>query len=230
MDDFEKYLESALGPSPWYGPTFPDVKAGKKTYTWRLYKEKNAAENSAVLSEGETGAPVLALGMYMRPFLANPGFLGIWYPDNEKKILHIDFLETAKFVPMENFAQKAAPMEGDEPCYITEVPAIEKITIPQELPQGEHKTAISNCADSMKELLLLAKGPDAGSAAVSIYVWHPAAGKLKVYPQAWFNSETHDLSWEWVTRVVRHPQTGLLLGDGMRIAPFRLKADHVTLE
>jgi len=74
-------------------------------------------------------------------------------------------------------------------------------------------------------VLLLAEGSAPREAATSIYVWHPGAGSIDVIPLSWFREGTNDLGYEWITRVMRDPTTGHILGDGIRIAPFELDAE-----
>ena len=81
----------------------------------------------------------------------------------------------------------------------------------------------------MPEVLLLAEGPSADDAATSIYAWHPGEGTVDVMPQTWFRQDTHDLGYQWITRVARDKRSGGLFGDGIRIAPFVLNADGTSM-
>ncbi len=85
---------------------------------------------------------------------------------------------------------------------------------PQELYQVEellilcHSPAIPRIPGMRADLALLAA--------------NPAQGTYRLYPQDWFNAADLDFGYEWVTRVVRNPQTGRIHGEGIRIAPFEL--------
>lgn len=79
-----------------------------------------------------------------------------------------------------------------------------------------------------KELLILCSssaiqpGPKSGYGNLALMVANPDRGRVKLYPQEWFNNGRVDLGYQWVTRVAREPVTGRIRGDGMRIAPFTL--------
>jgi hypothetical protein len=79
---------------------------------------------------------------------------------------------------------------------------------------------------SMQELLILCHSPMArtsdSSANLALMVTEPRASVYRLYPQDWFNNSDLDFSYQWVTRVVRDPNTGRIEGEGFRIPPFEL--------
>lgn len=48
-------------------------------------------------------------------------------------------------------------------------------------------------------------------------------GAVRIHPQDWFNLDTTtDFGYQWITRAVRDKNTGRIVGQGIRIADFRL--------
>jgi len=89
-------------------------------------------------------------------------------------------------------------------------------------------------ANALAELLLIADGPparedDLSAPVTSIYAWHPATGKIQVLPQEWLTEAEYDTGYQWITRVVRDPQTGHIIGDGVRLFQFELDNNGTRL-
>ena len=55
-------------------------------------------------------------------------------------------------------------------------------------------------------------------------VLRPRANEYDVIPQDWWNESDADFGYQWITRVGRDPKSGRLVGDGIRIEPFKLDA------
>lgn len=58
------------------------------------------------------------------------------------------------------------------------------------------------------------------SPVMSIYMWSPRSGHIQIIPLPWFNSQTVDTGYEWITRCAIDPGTGFIFGDGIRVGPF----------
>ncbi|HBF34869.1 TPA: hypothetical protein DDW35_09950 [Candidatus Sumerlaeota bacterium] len=57
----------------------------------------------------------------------------------------------------------------------------------------------------------------------AIILLSPETDKLYLYPQDWFNqSEAIDFGYQWITRAVKNPQTGLIHAQGIRLRDFVL--------
>ncbi|MBF0593996.1 MAG: hypothetical protein HQL22_03430 [Candidatus Omnitrophica bacterium] len=50
--------------------------------------------------------------------------------------------------------------------------------------------------------------------------------KFHVYPQEWFNNGSFDFGYQWISKVGREPKSGEIVGEGVRIGAFVLKADY----
>lgn len=234
-NEFERVLESVVGPAPWYWKTFPVLETGGKTFLWNFLGQKGPLADLVTLHEKEKQEPLLILNTYVRPFHANGGFLGLWYPVHDQKELHITFLDLAHLRPIDRFEETAMNFRNSRTLLLYSSPVAEKIKIPEGLPAGDHKISSSKCASELPELLMLvSNSTDSRQSdsvpAMSIYSWQPATGDLKVLPQKWFTGRTMDLGYQWITRVARNPADSRLIGDGIRIPPFALNNDGTDLE
>jgi hypothetical protein len=108
--------------------------------------------------------------------------------------------------------------------------ASELVHMPRLAPGTHHGFEARTLVD-FQELLLLASWPSESDSdpALAIYSWEPASGAVTVTPQPWISAATHDLGYEWVTRVVRDPNTGRIVGDGVRLGAFELEGDDMTI-
>lgn len=62
----------------------------------------------------------------------------------------------------------------------------------------------------------------AGAASFCIYAVDPAAHRIEVFPQDWFNDGTPNYGYQWITCATRDPATRRLLVSGIRIDNFIL--------
>ena len=81
---------------------------------------------------------------------------------------------------------------------------------------------------AIDELLILcdssavAPREDGINANLALLIAKPRQSTFELYPQDWFNSSDLDFGYQWVTRVVRDPQTDRVHGEGFRLKPFEL--------
>ena len=83
------------------------------------------------------------------------------------------------------------------------------------------------CRDD--EVSLLASGPPGAKAAASVYAWRPHQGTVDVFPQVWFN-DSLDLGYKWITRVMRGPGSGHIVGHGIHLDPFQLDDSNTHIK
>jgi hypothetical protein len=63
----------------------------------------------------------------------------------------------------------------------------------------------------------------------AIFAFDFEAGRVTVMPQRWFNEGNYDFGYQWIARVQRDPRTGRIVGEGVRIPPFRLDETGTNL-
>jgi hypothetical protein len=176
-----------------------------------------------VLQSDWDGVVRFVPGWYTYAVEAHRGVLLAWRACPSGSIdvrsYRVDRLPPIGFSPPDTTAQDAVGVH-----------ALQALRLPH-LSAGEHEGYASRQPISLDELLLLAHRPGQtdDSPAVAIYVWRPRSGRVTVLPQAWFTAESHDLGYDWITRVARDPRTGRIVGDGIRIPAFELDDDGLTV-
>jgi hypothetical protein len=63
-----------------------------------------------------------------------------------------------------------------------------------------------------------------------VWVVDARSGTIDVIPQDWFSDGEFDFGYPWVTRIARDPETGRLVGEGIRMGFFRLDASNRAVE
>jgi len=107
-----------------------------------------------------------------------------------------------------------------------------EMEISSRLTAGTHRIEIPPEFRDLEELLLVGPCPAASNddAACAVLVLHPKAGEITVLPQTWYTANKCDIGYQWITRVTRDPQTGRIIGGGIRISNFELTEDGMGLE
>lgn len=228
-------IESTVGPAPWYWKTFPNFERDGESLRWRFYGTTSKLAFVVVLEEpGVRAKPLLAVNTYMRPFVANPGYLGLWYPVHNGGRLEVTVFDLAQMRPIEGFTEKASRFKESRDSLLHSSPVAEQVRIPDQLPAGVHQGLAASRADTLAELFLIADAPpaqsdDPSAPETSIYVWHPATGEIQVLPQEWLTAAEYDIGYQWITRVTRDPETGHIIGDGIRLSQFELDDNGTRL-
>jgi hypothetical protein len=89
---------------------------------------------------------------------------------------------------------------------------------------GKHELSLPSPFDRVPEFFVVAENPAlpkaVGIASFCIYAVDPAAHRIEVFPQDWFNDGTPDYGYQWITCATRDPATRRLLVSGIRIDNF----------
>ena len=155
--------------------------------------------------------------------------LGIWCPEpGYLRLLCFDPDQLAAF-PLRDVAGWFK--KSQDRAYSVSAPVAE-MEISSRLTAGTHAVEVPAEFHSVGELLLIGSYPAASKddAACAVLVLHPQAGEVTVLPQTWFTANRFDIGYEWITRVARDPQTGRIIGGGIRIGNFELTEDGTRLE
>jgi hypothetical protein len=224
-------IESAVGPAPWYWQTFPTVTAASgRTFEWTYHGDTGDLAYLVTLNlAGEPDRPRLALNSYCRPFLIPPYYLGVWCPEGRGIRLVCFYPDELLPFPFLEIAGWFKPSE--ERMYATTEPVAE-LEFSSALAAGSHAVKVPTQFRTVEELLPAGFYPRAaaGDAAFAIYRLQPRDGAVEVLPQDWFTSRDFDVGRQWITRVVRDPQSGRLLGEAFRAGCFQLAEGGRSLE
>ncbi len=227
----KRQLERAVGPSPWYWETFPPfVSVSGQRFTWSHQGEQGAVAYVVSLHlQKEPDAPRLALNTYCRPFIVDAKLLGIWCP--EGRSIRLTCFDPAQLKAFDMGEIAGWFKQSSERIYAA-TPPVAEFELPLNLPQGTHKIDVPDALRSVDELIIPtsypAKGPD--DAAFAIYVLYLRAGLVDVLPQRWFTASQYQVGKQWITRVIRDPETQRLVGECFGSGTFQLEEDGCRLE
>jgi len=217
------FLENAPGPTPWYWERFPALVGGShQRFVWRYHGESGDLPHLVTFElEREPDKPLLALNTYCTPFLVPPANLGIWcYEYRKLRLVAFDPDQLKAFSYMDIAGWFKA---SNERIYSATEP-IADFEISATLPPGTHPIEVPAGLHTVDEVLAPvsypAKNPE--DPAFAIYAFYLQAGLVEVLPQKWFTLGKSDIGYQWITRLVRDPQTHRIVGDGIRIQAFEL--------
>lgn len=226
-------IKSSIGPSPWYWNTFPIINSKQgNQYKWD-YDEKKIEWVPYLKKAGSEDNLIMVIDSYISAFSLPDGEMGIWYPrtqHNPYKFLSIEF-EIFNLDKLASFTFKDITKDfkknDKKPPYFCKGTSIAKFSIATNLKPGENRYKFPGIFNQVNEFLFVCGYPYE-KAAYSIIQLQPKEEKIFLFPQYWFNGDDCDLGYEWITRVVKDPKTGIIYGDGIRISPFELEKDNVT--
>ena len=218
-----KLLEDAPGPAPWYWRSFPSFRRGGETWSWEVEPKGHVGEWPALRRRSD-GARCFLPGFYCYAVDAGNGRLLAWRSQEGGAVeiaLHdVDRLDHVE-IPNDH-------PRRDRDTYAPG--ALEGFRMPPLAP-GTYEGYSPHTPVELDELLLLTTpaGPEENDPALAITAWEPRTGRVTVSPQPWFTAATHDLGYEWVTKVARDPESGRVIGAGIRIRAFELEDDATTV-
>ena len=204
---------------PWYAGTLPSFGSGERTWSWRPEPGGDDVAPWPVLQSDWDGAVRFVPGWYTYAVDVGDGHLLVWRSRRsgaiELRLHRVEALASVTF---------SRPRSGERD--LTSRRAVEVVSIPP-LRGGVREGFASRTPIAHEELLLLTSMATTadGDPALAIVSWSPASGRVDVRPQTWFTPGSHDLGYEWVTRVARDPTTDRIVGEGVRIPPFELDDD-----
>ena len=216
-------LDAAPGPAPWYGKSLPDFQAGDRTWSWRTEPGGDDVAPWPVLRSEPDGIIRFVPGWYTYAVDAGHGHLLVWRSRNSGAIeLKLHRVESLAPVAFSRPKLRSGDLCGQPPAEAIDIPL---------LPPGAYDGFSIETPVALNEVLLLATWPTTTDLqpALAVYAWQPGPGTVTVFPQTWFTPNSHDLGYEWVTRIARDPESGRLVGDGIRIPAFELDDDAMTV-
>ena len=225
---------TAPGPSPWYlRAPWARIVTSAGACTWKTYDDATLSGLSQLaLPSGET---ILLVDFYCYLQPLSNDLLLIWHEAAKRIVFTI--LDLPALQILEDGQEIAAEMKrrketlrfkGGNPALYEFVTAVE---------EGDHAIAPPQAFRDLPEVLALADfAPDAVASNYfdrmrrAIFAFDFRSGRVKVMPQKWFNDGRFDFGYQWITRVQRDPETGRIIGEGIRLGTFRLDASGTAIE
>lgn len=220
-------ITKAIGPAPWYWETFPQIKSSAgETFLWMFHG--TTGENAYQVSLNKNNQPddiKIVLNTYTRAFAIGDNHLGIWYSRNQRisiQCFDLDLLQSFRLsdIPID-FKDSKLP-------YYSLSKHTSELSFDSNLEEGTYHLHIADEFKKINEILIVdSYGSD--HAAYAVFSISPRDEVYKILPQKWFNGDSFDLGYQWITRITRHPNSGRLIGDGIRIGAFELNDSGTEL-
>jgi hypothetical protein len=110
--------------------------------------------------------------------------------------------------------------------FATTATLLAEYSIPRNQPSGFQAVQFPQEFADCPELLVLVSNDNTwDDVGLDLWLIDPLNQQMKVVSQDWFTHGPYDFGYQWVTRVARSPETGNLVGEGIRIGAFLLNQD-----
>jgi hypothetical protein len=233
--------DSVPGPSPWYLKS-PAATLSGPGGPWSWVADSQHPGLCRLLSPRQQ--PVLIVGFHCYVKSLPEGRAMIWHESGRhptatnsipKIVFHL--VRLSSLAPLADVDVISAEMKSrEEPLrYVDgDVTPFELVT---SLPEGSHRILAPAAFQDLPEILVLADfGPPETSSnhwdrmARAIFAFDFNGGHVHVLPQTWFNEGGYDYGYQWIARVDRDPKSGRIVGEGVRLGPFRLDSSGQRVE
>ena len=195
---------------------------------------ESAAGKSLLMTVGGDVLAVADFHCYVRGFGA--GRLLVWYAEEEgpgdlpRRLMRFRTFDSERLRPIGDVAAVMARL-GPADRFGVKAGELTSVALSTALDDGVHQVSMPPEMAEAGELLVLAHSTADGRREDEAEVMHrrlwildAARGRLEIVPQDWFNNGAYDFGYQWVTRVARLPQSGDIVGEGIRLGVFRLDA------
>jgi len=221
-------LRASAGPTPWYASAFPRLR-GPRTLSlvWRELRGPKYA--TIVVPEGREDPAFLALGFHCYVFCFVPERMLVWHhtgPVAKRDTVRLILLNTTELGPLPDIPS----LDSGEVRIAGGVTAT--ADMPVTWDRGRYHFEFPRAMHDIPPFLMLVstRPPDKALPVdtghlEAIYSVSPRTNEVGVIPLDWWNQGDFDFGYEWISQVVRDPQTGNILGDGFRIFPFLARSD-----
>ena len=231
------------GPSPWYlEAPWARIKTPKGKWTWDCYDGPRFAGLSRLLSPlGET---VLFVDSHCYVQALPGSRLLVWYEierqehhkDEVPRIL-ITLLDLDALVPFKNHREIAGEIRSKEERIRFQGGTPTVYEFPTTIDEGVHSISPPAEFTDIPELLVLANfgfqkttSNQWDKMCRAIFVFDFQTRQVTVLPQKWFNEGSYDFGYQWIARVQREPQSGQIVGEGVRLRNFKLDPSGTQIQ
>jgi hypothetical protein len=230
---YSHQLNETLGPSPWY---LRSVIIHGDVATWE-YAPCDIAGSFPMCTTLRAGSERVVMVMggctYVRRIASEHVLLWTHAPAvrgtrPERLLLRRFDLRRLATIPD---VDAACTSIANAHSSIVAGPAEGELDIPLRLADGVHDLAIPGWLTGVGELLILVDHPDAAwdRGGRRLWILRTSEHQLIVHSLGWFNEGDYDFGYQWLARVARDSR-GRIVGDGVRISPFRLAGDDCSFD
>jgi hypothetical protein len=221
-EHYRAVISGAPGPAPWYlGQVASDLATPEVKLAW----EKNPNGEPTELIDGNRRTYALASAYSYVQRISSTRFV-VWYRSGPTEVgdMHFQLYEVSSLAPLTD--QQVRSARVTKPPFLVAASPLEQHSIQQNQPIGLGATAFPSEFADCPELFVLASNPNTwDNAVLNLWIIDPSHQQIRVTSQDWFSRGPYDFGYQWITRIARSPETGNLVGDGVRIDPFVLNED-----
>ncbi len=230
------------GPAPWYlaAPEVATLQTSRGVWRWQTRHRAELETNSYLRAPDGSVALLVSLGCYVLP-LPDERIL-VWHERKRSAVAGVDrpgivftVLHLNDLQPLADRKAAATAMRSANRSMAFEAGTPVVFEVPTGIGEGTHAMAPPAALRDVSEILVLGDyGSESGNgfdrSFRAIFAFDFKAGQVSVLPQRWFNEGKYDFSYQWITRVQREPETGQIVGEGIRIRRFRLDASGTQVQ
>ena len=233
LTDVARAISQAPGPSPWYYSQQPPLSSDAGPLIWKQLPTERSVGVGLVDAQGDYR---LVLGYYSYAMPISRSRILVWYeagePPHPMIGIAASILEIADLSPLEKKTVEARRPRSHAPKLIFNGGQVASTTIPASLKTGLNRFVFPAAFKNLPETLMLGDNSSIPGTGMkrSIYCLRPNEEDIEVLPQDWFNLGNFDFGYQWITKVVRDPQSGRIVGTGIRLKSFVLDESGRQIE
>ena len=221
--------------APWYfSPERPGLKKNGVGMRWQYIEKIGNAHVGVFALMDSQGACYGFAGIYTC-LLAHPdghSFL-VWhyeYQHGNAPGMLLSLYETNALLPISDREKVLFDLQHDKQApYFFNASASETAMLTVAVSQCEQNFLFPEAMKSFPDFCIVTTIPGiypqdtSRLSSAAILSLSPSSDKLYLYPQDWFNqADDMDFGYQWITRAVKNPRTGLIHTQGIRLGEFVL--------
>jgi hypothetical protein len=209
-----------------FGPRPAGVKLLGVALKW-FEVEARSCPGAAVYLAAYKDMPLLILGFYTYSMAVSDDVILVWFMARSETVaiaaLQVSVFDVRRMEPIPEIASAVESLTRRDRGMAAASSASAEFQVRCNLEAGTHRFEFPRPLAAVDEILVV-RQPIFGL-PLAIWSMRPSLGMIEVMPQLWFTPERFDYQYQWVTRVARDPDSRELVGDGIRVEPFRLTPD-----
>lgn len=231
----KRILFNAPGPSPWYLLKSSAIRTTRGQFHWEgCAEDKDLCELTRLVSPSRD--TVLLLGFYFYVKALGDGKILVWHEKTttcrdimggaEIAFYMLDLYQLCGF---KDFRKAATRLTEQKQKILFENGLITEFTFLNSVDEGIYPLDLPEEFARLNEVLVLAdyrprKEEDNPCDKMhrAIFAFNFQDAQAEVIPQDWFNNGNYDFGYQWITRVIRHPGSNRIIGEGIRLGIFVL--------
>lgn len=230
LESLRELIGQAPGPAPWYYGPQRVFSSDVGVLNWKQLPR----EGSALVDTQGNYRLILSFYCYAMPISRSR--ILIWYeagePPHPLAGIEILLLEISDLTPLEKTTAEARMPRAQGPKIIFNGRPVASVMVPAAVKAGLNRFVFPPPLKTLPEVLMLGDNASIAGTGMkrSIYCMRPNDGNIEVLPQDWFNLGNFDFGYQWITKVVRDPDSGRICGTGIRLKSFILDENGRQVE